>query len=261
MARFKDRYGPWAIVTGASSGIGEQFARELAERGVNLVLVARREPRLRELAGQLRERASIETREVAADLASEDFMPVIERATGDLEIGLLVNNAGFATTGAFLGNDLSREVEMLHLNCRAPVILAHHFGRKMRDRGSGGIIFLGSVVGFTAMPVWSHYAATKGFDILLAEGLASELKPHGVDVMALCPGTTRTGFQEVSGTNDFLAMRPEDVAVAGLDKLGKRTTVVPGIVNKLNAFSTRLMPRSWSRAVFGRVIRHMSDSA
>lgn len=259
MSRFKEKYGPWALVTGASSGIGEQFARQLADRGLNLMLVARREERLRALAEELRARAGIEARVASVDLGTEDFLTEVERATEGLEIGLLVNNAGFAVTGDFLDNDIGAEEQMLQVNCRAPLLLAHAYGRPMRARGRGGMIFLGSAVGFTAVPTWSHYAATKSYDMLVAEGISNELRKAGVDVLALCPGTTRTGFQEESGTSDLLALEPKDVVRVGLRSLGRRTTVVPGLVNKLNVLSTRLLPRALNRIAFGGVVRYMTD--
>src|SRR5262245_58764944 len=135
MKTFIERFGPWALVTGASSGIGEAFTRRLAELGVNLVLVARREERLRKLADDLQGRHSIETRIVPADLADDDFLPLMQQRTADIDVGLLVSNAGIGTTGGFLDNDLGSELAMLYVNNRAPLLLTHHFGRLMRERG------------------------------------------------------------------------------------------------------------------------------
>src|SRR6516165_1434701 len=129
MKNFLERFGPWAVVTGASSGIGEAFAQRLAGIGMNLVLVARREDRLRKLADNLQGAHSVNVRIVPADLSRHDFLPPIEQATADLEVGLLVNNAGIATTGKFLDNDLPEELALLHINNRATLILAHHFGQ------------------------------------------------------------------------------------------------------------------------------------
>jgi short-subunit dehydrogenase len=134
MNSFVERFGPWALVTGASSGIGEAFVRRLAENGMNLVLVARREDKLRILASDLQSQHSISTRVIPVD-RSQDLLPIIEQATAELQVGLLVNNAAIATTGDFLDNDLAAETAMLHINNRAPLMLAHHFGRTMRKRG------------------------------------------------------------------------------------------------------------------------------
>jgi len=260
MTAIKNRFGPWALVTGASSGIGEVFARRLAEIGLNLVLVARREDRLRKLAEDLQSRHSISTRVVAVDLSQEGFLPRIERATNDLEIGLLVNNAGIATAGKFLDNDLGAELALLHINNRAPLILAHHFGQGMRHRGRGGIIFVSSIVALAGVPMWTNYAASKAYDLVLAEGLAKELRHQGISVLAVCPGATLTELWP-SGAKPFFAMKPNAVADVALNKLGKRTTVVAGLMNKVIAFSTRLLPRSWNAAIFGWVIGGMLKGA
>jgi uncharacterized protein len=180
MKNFVERFGPWALVTGASAGIGVAFARRLAEVGMNLVLVARREDRLRKLAEDLRRQHAISTRVVPVDLSRDDFLPAIEQATADVAVGLLVNNAVIATTGNFLDNDLGSELALLHVNSRAPLILAHHFGRAMRQRGRGGIIFVASTVAFAGVPSWSNYAGSKAHDLVFAEGLARELRPDGI---------------------------------------------------------------------------------
>src|SRR5262249_3071292 len=185
MKDFVERFGPWALITGASSGIGEAFARRLAEYGLNLVLVARRENRLRKLADELQGHHSVSARVVPVDLSRDDFLPAIEQATADVQVGLLVNNAGIATSGNFLDNDLDSELALLHVNSRAPLVLTHHFAKAMRQRGRGGIIFLTSAVAFAGVPSWSNYAASKAYDLVLAEGLAKELHKDGVSVLAL----------------------------------------------------------------------------
>jgi uncharacterized protein len=256
MKHFVARFGPWALVTGASSGIGEAFAQRLAEMGLNLVLVARREDRLRKLAEELQSRHAVSVRVVAADLSSDDFLALIERATQDVQVGLLVNNAGVATAGTFLDNALEAELALLHLNTRAPLILAHHFGRSMRQLGRGGMIFVASTVAFAAVPAWSNYAASKAYDLALAEGLAKELSTGGISVLALCPGPTRTELWPTGATPRFL-MQPSAVVDVALKQLGRKATVVPGWINSIITFSTRLLPRSWNAAIFGRVISGM----
>ena len=256
MKSFVERFGPWALVTGASSGVGEVFARRLAEIGMNLVLVARREDRLRKLAEELQSKHSVSTRVVPVDLSRADFLPTIEQATNDLQVGLLVNNAGFANTGKFLDNDLASELALLHVNNRAPLILAHHFGGSMRKRGRGGMIFVASTVAFAGVPGWSSYAASKAQDLVFAEGLAQELRQDGVSVLAVCPGPIETDFW-FSGARPFFLLQPNDVVNAVLEKLGRKITVVAGRTNALIAFSTRLLPRSWNATIFGRVIGRM----
>jgi short-subunit dehydrogenase len=256
MKHFVDRFGPWAVVTGASSGIGKAFARELAPLGMNLVLVARREERLRILADDLQRRHSITVRIVAADLAREDFLPVIARATDDLAVGLLVNNAGVATTGRFLEHDLAAELALLHTNNRAPLMLAHHFGRLMRPRRRGGMIFVSSMLAFTGVPWWTSYAASKAHNLVLAEGLARDLRKDGIAVLALCPGPTRSELWP-PGSRLIFPMRPATVARRALKRIGRRTVVIPGVHNWIGAFSTRLLPRSWNAAIWGWVVGWM----
>jgi short-subunit dehydrogenase len=256
MKHFLERFGPWALVTGASSGIGEAFARRLAEIGMNLLLAARREDRLRQLAEELQGRFSISTRIVPVDLAQADFLPVVEQTTADLQVGLLVNNAGIATSGQFLDNDIASELALLHVNNRAPLILAHHFGRSMRQRRQGGMIFVSSTVAFAGVPSWSNYAASKAYDLVLAEGLARELSQDGIAVLALCPGPTRTDFWP-QGAKLSSPMPPQAVVEVALKKLGRRTTVVAGWLNSMMAFSTRLVPRAWNTRIFGWVVGRM----
>jgi short-subunit dehydrogenase len=251
--RLVERFGPWALVTGASSGIGEAFARRLAEMGLNLVLVALPEDRLKRVADDLQRAYSVRTRLVPVDLSQGDFLPPIQQGTGDLHVGLLVNNAGIATTGRFLDNDLAAELTMVHINNCAPLSLAHHFGRLMRQRGRGGIIFVSSIAAYAAIPSMSNYAASKAHDLVFAEGLARELRQDGISVLALCPGPMRTNLWP-AGSTLFLPMQPEVVVDIALKKLGRKTTVVAGRRNALTAFATRLLPRAWNAAIFGSVI-------
>ena len=255
----RDRYGPWALVTGASSGIGASFARQLAARRFNLVLVARREQRLREIADDLENRHSISTQVIVADLARDDFMPVIERGTEGLDIGLLVNNAGTGEPGNFLSSDLDEEIRMLNLNCRAPLVLTHYFGRAMRQRGRGGVIFLSSVVAFAGMPAWSGYAATKAQNLLFAEGLSAELERDGVDVLAICPGFTRTELLALTGLGRLLSIKPERVAGLALRKLGRKRRVTAGLISKAIVLSTRFQPRALNTRIFSAVFNTVRD--
>jgi short-subunit dehydrogenase len=255
MTRFVEKYGPWAVVTGASSGIGETFARRLAKAGLNVVLVARRERQLKTLANTLEAHCGVQVRIVSVDLSQDDFLEQIRQKTADLEVGLLVNNAGFATNGNFLDNDLEAEVAMLHVNARAPLILAHHFGSLMKKQSKGGIIFISSILGFSGVPSWSNYGATKSFDHILAEGMARELKRHGVSVLAVAPGPTRTHLWADASSRLLPFTMPERVVDVALRKLGRRSSVTVGRLNTLIVFSTRLLPRSWNARIFGVVVR------
>jgi short-subunit dehydrogenase len=252
---FKERYGPWALVTGASSGIGAEFSIQLAEMGLNLVLVARRKQRLDDLAHQLEERNKIQVRTLRADLSQPDFMSAILLATRSIEVGLLVNNAGFGLAGNFLDHELERELALLDVNCRAPLILTHEFGRKMAERGRGGIIFVSSVSGYLATPLEATYAASKAYELFLAESLGYELKSNGVDVLALCPGNTITEFHELAGIKNVAAMPVKPVVALALKKLGKKPSAIAGWHNRLLVSVIKFAPRWVSTAQAGRVMK------
>jgi uncharacterized protein len=255
---FARQYGPWALITGASSGIGEEFARQLAARGLSLVLAARRKERLDALAAGLVREHGVEVRVVAIDLARRDFLPELEQAAQGIDVGLLVNNAGFGDKGRFLDSDIDRQLEMLDVNCRASLVLAHAFGRKMAARHRGGIIFTSSTAAFQGTPFTSHYAATKGWGLQLAEGLACELRGEGIDVLALCPGPTdtegprRTGVDPAKIPVKMMSTKP--VVAAALKALGKKAVVIPGVVNNLAYAAVRLTPRSFAAEAAGRLI-------
>jgi len=260
MTTFSEKYGPWALITGASSGLGTEFARQLAPKGMNLVLTARRKDRLDALAADLEAAHNIQTKCVRADLSTENFMAEIEPVTTGLEIGMLINNAGFGVTGYFLDNPLGRELEQLHVNCRAPLILTHHFAGPMVERGRGGIIFVSSLAGFMAAPHWLGYSSSKAYDLYIANSLWGELRDKGVDVQALCPGATHTEFGKVAGVNSRLgSMQPEPVIAESLRKLGKKTTVYPGLRSKLSYAALRVMPRKLVTIVARKAIGQMKS--
>ena len=254
---FAQRYGLWALITGASSGIGREFARQVAARGLNVVLTARRADRLEALADELAMRHAVDTRVVAVDLCYDDFLDPIRAATADLEVGLLVNSAGFSRTGPLLEMDPDDMTRMLNLNCRAPLLLTRAFGPAMRARRRGGVVIVASVAGFVGTPLWSLYAATKGFDLLLGEGLAAELRADGLDVLTLAPGTTRTEFLDLAGLGDFMALDAADVVAHALARLGHADVVVPGWFYRGGTLAMRFLPRSVNRAVFGRMLAAM----
>jgi short-subunit dehydrogenase len=256
MSTFLMKYGPWALVTGASSGLGAAFARHLADRKLNVVLVARRKDRLQDLAQEIERKASVQTRVVPADLSRDDFLPTLKDATNGLEINLLVNNAGMEVTGEFLANDLETELRMLQLNCRAPLILTHAYSNEMRARRRGGLIFVASIVGFVGIPLWSHYAATKGHTLLFAEGLAEELRKDGVDVLALCPGFTRTELMQFTSFGNLMSMDADAVVRVALKSLGKKRRVTAGVRNKVLAFSMRFQPRLLNTKIFRMVMKY-----
>lgn len=247
--QFRARYGPWALVTGASAGIGAEFARQLAAKGLNLILVARRAELLAVLAGELARGHGVEVRTAAVDLSDRGFLDAIREAAADADVGLLVNNAGTAVGGKLLDTDLEQQRRSAELNVLAPLALAHEIGRRIRTRGHGGIIFLSSPMALQGVANWASFAATKSYDLTLADGLAYELKPQGIDVLAVLPGptltegTTNMGAKHGKGPMKFRP--PEGVVAAALASLGRRSTVVPGRANRLmSALMSKGLPRS-----------------
>lgn len=252
--------GEWALVTGASSGIGEAFARELARRGMHLALVARREERLRALAGELRSAHGVRAETVAADLGEPDAAERVWAALAPRPIHLLVNNAGFGLQGRF--DQLSRERQraMLALNCGAVLELAHLALGPMRERGAGGIVNVASLAGFQPIPNFAAYAASKAFVLSLSEALREENRAAGVRVVALCPGPVPTEFQSVAGTSREAALpgtrTVEQVVEAALRALESgRGVMVPGGLNRAGSVLGRLLPLGWATRVAGGVMR------
>jgi uncharacterized protein len=254
---FNDRYGPWALITGASSGIGAEFSSQLAQLGLNLILVARRKQRLDDLAQQLEEKNKIQVRTLRVDLSQPDFMTAILTVTQSLEIGLLVNNAGFGLAGNFFEHRLERELALLDVNCRAPLILTHEFGRQMIRRKRGGIIFVSSVSGYIATPIEASYAASKAYELFLAESLWYELKNDGVDVLALCPGVTVSEFHDLAGIKPVAAMPVNPVVALALKKLGKKPSVIAGWHNRLLVSLVKFVPRWMTTVQAGRVMENL----
>ena len=267
MPTWKEKYGPWALVTGASSGIGAELARQIAARGVNVVLVARRQAPMDELAAELTAAHGVECRVCAIDLSDPGFVGQLTPQIEGLEIGLLVNNAGFTNTGTVLDQDVETSSRMIDVNCKAPLLLTHAVAPGMRERGRGGVIVTASLVAWAGAKAWTTYAATKSFDLLFAEGLAAELEPDGVDVVALCPAGTRTGFQAVAGVREVPDMplvvrltigEVPPVARAALNALGRTRFVIPGVMNKLLAFSMRFLPRRLNTFIMSMVVKLLS---
>jgi hypothetical protein len=256
---WRSRYGPWALVTGASDGIGREFARELTKRRLNLILVARRRPLLQQLADELTRQHGVQTQVIDADLAQDTEVERVLAETKDMDIGLLVASAGFGTSGNFITAHLDQELNMLAVNCRAVLIMTHHFGQRFAKRGRGGIVLFGSLVGFQGVPNAAHYAATKAYIQSLAEGLHVELSPLGVDVLASAPGPIDSGFAARANMQMQLSAKPDTVAAETLDALGRHTTVRPGRVSKLLELALTLLPRSRRVHMMGRIMGGMTQ--
>jgi short-subunit dehydrogenase len=248
------RYGPWAVVTGASDGIGRSFATALAKAGLNVVLVARREAALRDLAAQLRRSHGVEAIAIGADLSSSEDVARVAHETHDLDVGLLIAAAGFGVSGPFIDNDVHIELNMIDVNCRALAQMTHAFAGRFIARKSGGIILMSSLVAFQGVPRAANYAATKAYVQTLAEGLHDELAPLGVDVLASAPGPVKSGFGQRAGMRIGLGQTPDEVAEASLEALGRRTTVRPGFLAKALEASMKPLPRGIRVKMMARVM-------
>jgi short-subunit dehydrogenase len=260
---FTEKYGPWALVTGASSCIGKEFARQLAAHSMNLVLVARRLERLDEIAKELRDEHGIQTRTIQADLSQPESIAAIEQASQDLDIGLLVSNARTGIWGAFLKSDVVAETRLINLNVTAHMQLAYAFGQRLSQRGRGGIILVSSIGAYQGMPYMASYSAAKAYILNLGEALYFELKDQGVDVTVLAPGMTDTDVIHWEGMAEtpkspvpFMKVGP--VVEAALQALGKKASVVPGGMNKVMRFiTTRVMSRVAAASVYGHLMQQV----
>jgi len=250
------------LITGASSGIGEAFARKLAARGHNLLLVARTEEKLIALCNELGRSAKIRAQFVAMDIAEKGAPEQLfaEASKRDLQIDFLVNNAGFGSMGDFAELDLDRELGMIDLNVRALVELTYRFLQPMRERKSGQIINVASTAGFQAVPFMGTYAATKAFVLSFSEAQWEENRPHGIKVMALCPGVTETAFfaaAQMQRPPARLAQTPEEVVDTALRALKRgKSSVICGWTNFLAVETERVVPRNFILRAVGSVLRN-----
>ncbi|WP_290863802.1 SDR family NAD(P)-dependent oxidoreductase [Hamadaea sp.] len=248
---FLDRYGPWALVAGASQGIGAAFARELSARGLGVVLVARH-PAL-DLPGP--------KIEVAADLATVAGVETVLAATVGLEIGLLVANAALSPIGPFATSDPAELGRAIDLNVRAPMLLARHFLPAMQERGHGGFVVMSSLAGAQGSPNLSLYAGTKAFGAVFAEGLWAELRPSGVDVIACVAGAVSTpGLAASTAKPAPGTVTPQAVVAAALGALGRKPRVVPGGLMKASAAFLSRLPRRTAISIMGRASKDVLGS-
>ena len=237
------KYGSFALVTGASEGIGQSFATELAKNGMNVVLVARRADRLNALSKELEAKYDILCPVVQADLSIDEEIDELLRVTDSLDIGLVVCNAGFGTAGNFLNAEIQDELNMLSVNCKAVTRLAHHFGRKFKSKGKGGLIFLSSIVANQGVARSAHYAATKSYVHTLGEGLQHEWQGTGIDLLIVAPGPVKTGFAERSKMQLGKTATPEVVAKQSLMALGRQKVIHPGWLAKCMNLALSTAPR------------------
>jgi len=259
-ASFAAKYGPWALITGASRGLGAEFARQIAGKGLNLVLVARSEDQLKESAQTLEREYNITVKIITIDLSREDILDTIKKTTDSLEIGLLINNAGLSTVGPFLNMSADYLLKQFHTNARAALILTRHFGEKMAANGRGGIIFLSSGSALHGSPFCANYSGTKAYNLMLAESLWAEWKPLGIDVLGFITGLTRTPGMEANEPkpNLFVPLGyPEKVVSQTLKALGKKPSAADGIRNRLGYKIFNLAPRSFSIGILGKSMNAM----
>ena len=254
---FSTRYGPFALVAGASEGLGEAFATSIAARGVGLVLLARRQDKLDALAVRLRERG-VEVVTAAIDLARSDLESALAQVTRDREIGLVVYNAAYAPVGEVLDRPIDDLLRIVDVNVRGPLVVTRALAPAMVARGRGGIVLMSSMAGFQGAPRIATYAATKAFTTVLGESLWGELGPRGVDVIASCAGAIRTpGYAKTSKGDAPGTLDASAVAEASLDALGHGPTVVPGATNQLARFVLgRVLSR---RAAIGIMARSTKE--
>ncbi len=248
------RYGEYAFITGASSGIGRSFAYLLAEKGMNLILAARRIERLNEIKEEIKLKFNRDVIAIQVDLTGENFLELIINETEDKEVGLLINNAGIGSTGFFQNNDSAHDATLVKLNCLAPTILTHHFVKPMVEKKKGAIIFLGSLVAINPNPLMAIYSASKAFNHFLGNALWYELKKSNIDVLTVNPGSTDTEFKRltVSESNHKLS-DPDEVASASLSVLGKKISYTHGFKNKLSHIPKRLFSQKSAVNLIGSI--------
>lgn len=258
--RLKTKYGDWALVTGATSGIGHELALRLAESGLNVAITGRRGDILDTVARDLAARYHVQIKTFPGDLSLQEDRERLLESIASFDFGLAVMNAGFGTSGEFIAADLDTEVNMVEVNCKALLILTHYFAKKFSEKQRGGIILLSSMVGFQGVPYAANYAATKAYVQSLGEALSLELKPKGVDVLCAAPGPVETGFADRAQMKMGQALTPEDIGIPILQALGRRTTVLPGTLTKILVYSLRTVPR-WGKIrimkmVMGGMTKH-----
>lgn len=258
---FKLKYGPWALVTGAAWGMGTEFARQIGALGLNLVLVDIKAAELAQVAEEVRMKTGVEVKAVVTDLSRLEFIETVRRETEGLEIGLLVSNAAYPPVGLFFEQSLEDKLRMIEVNCRAPLVLVHEFGAKMLARQRGGIIMLSSGSALQGVAYVASYAATKAYNLILAESLWDELRGHGVDVLGFMPGATRTtGFEKskphLERSTVATIAEPGPTVAEALKVLGKTPSWIPGRRNRWTlTLAQRLLPRKQMIKLVGSNMR------
>lgn len=255
---FLKKYGTWAIVTGATDGLGKQFAMELASIGFNLVVVARRKNLLDDLSKELNASYKVDCISIDLDLSTNDAVTLLYEKTSHLDIGLIVAAAGFGTSTNLIDADIKVEKQLIDLNCRSLMEMSHIFGKKFSTQKKGGMILISSLLGFHGAFGTANYAASKAYVQALGEALYFELRKYNVDVLTVAPGPINTGFAAAAGMEFSMALKPENVAKQSLAALGKKITLLPGFLTKFLYLSlSMLVFRNLKVMVMGMVMKTM----
>lgn len=259
--KFKNKYGNWALITGATSGIGAELTSQIAAKGLNIILVARKEKELAQHALTLKERYGVETKTISADLATAEGIEKVKQVKE--KIGLLVLAAGLEENGAFEKTSLGQELKVIQINVVATLQLTHHFAKAMVSEKKGGILLISSLSGHMPNPYFSNYAASKAYVLNLGASLYGEFKPKGIDISVLSPGLTNTPMTANNGMDwkktPMKAMDPSIVAEEGLKGLGKRFLTVPGGKNKMMAWMAKHSPLEMQAKMNEKMVRKAID--
>lgn len=237
---FKEKYGAWALITGGTSGIGEQIANQVAAKGLNIILVARRLNLLEEKAKEIEQVHGVLVKIVQADLSKQEDITKVIEASSHLEVGLFVPCAGVETHGVTTKIPLEKELALIQLNITSVFVLTHFFAGKMVERGSGGVLLVSSIIGHMPNPYLSNYAGSKAYILNFGSSLHWEMKKKGVDVTVLSPGPTETPMMENTdidmSKSPMTYQKPAIVATYGIEALGKKPVVIPGFKNNMMVF-------------------------
>lgn len=243
ISKMYSQYGPWALVTGGSDGIGKDFVFELAKNGFSLVVVARSKNVLENLQSEVSKKYDVLVEAIDMDLSQQSSLEKLHQITKSKDIGLAVLAAGFGSGGEFINLPIESELNMVDLNCRTCVQISHDVLGQFQRRKKSGLILFGSLVGFQGAPFSATYSATKAFIQSFAEALHHEVKSKGIDVLSVAPGPISTGFGKRAGMKMSMSQNSKGIAKICLSALGHQTTIRPGFLSKFLGYSLITLPR------------------
>ena len=251
------KYNQWALVTGASEGIGKDFARELAKQGFSLYLVARGKEKLETIRDEIKSLFGVKIEIDSKDLSDPKSLEDLFLKTKEIDFGLIVLAAGFGSGGAFETLDVQNELNMVDLNCRSVVQMSHHYIKNALGKKELGVILFGSLVGFQGVPWTSTYAATKAFVQSFAEGLYGEYKGKGIDILSVAPGPVKSGFGGRASMKMGMSQSPNGIAKKSLSALGNTATIRPGFLSKFLGYSLATAPRRIRSFILKQIMSSM----